>query len=168
MIARDIGTYGDQFLLRAGVAYSGIGANVPAEELYARTYADGQGKPLNGANRYVLHFAKEQIPEVDAFWSVTMYGPDFYLVPNSINRYSIGDLTKGLKYNADGSLDLYFQQTPPPGKESNWLPSPPGDFNLVLRMFEPKPRMLEKGYKLPPVKQIPGGSSTTLADVRFR
>lgn len=160
VIGRDIGAYGDQFLLRAYVAYSGIGANVPSEELYARTFVDSEGKQLNGENRYLLHFEKEQIPQVSAFWSLTMYGPDFYLVPNAIKRYTIGDLTKGLRYQADGSLDIYLQHTPPQGHESNWLPAPPGDFNLVIRMFQPKPRMLEKGYTLPPVRRVGTGTRT--------
>ncbi|USG66655.1 DUF1254 domain-containing protein [Brevibacillus ruminantium] len=150
-----LGRYGDQFLLRAYVAYSGIGANVPSEEKYARTFVDSTGVPLNGKNKYVLHFAKDQIPDVSAFWSVTMYGPDFYLVPNSIQRYSIGSLTKGLVYNPDGSLDLYIQSTPPPKGESNWLPAPSGPFNLVLRMFEPRPKSLSEPYRIPPVRKLP-------------
>ena len=52
---------------------------------------DSDGKKLNGANKYVLHFAKDQIPPVDAFWSLTMYDKDSYLVDNPINRYALGD-----------------------------------------------------------------------------
>ncbi|TXK86134.1 DUF1254 domain-containing protein [Paenibacillus sp. N3.4] len=155
LIGYGIGTYGNQFLLRAIVAYSGLGANIPEEELYARTFVDGSGQPLNGANPYVLHFNKNQIPQVYGFWALTLYGPDFYLIPNLIKRYAIGNLTKGLTYNQDGSLDLYIQQKPPaPGKESNWLPAPAGDFNLVLRMFAPKPTMLKERYEVPPVIQM--------------
>jgi hypothetical protein len=159
VVGYGIGTYGDKFLLRAIVAYSGLGANVQEEELYARAFVDEKGKPLNGANQYVLHFNKNQIPDVYGFWSITMYGPDFYLVPNPIKRYTIGNLTKGLKYNTDGSLDLYLQQTPPKGREPNWLPAPTGDFNLVLRMFAPKPTMLGGRYKVPPVVGIDQGGA---------
>lgn len=151
IIGYDTGTYGDQFLLRAVVAYSGLGANVPTEELYARTFMDGAGRQLNGKSSYVLHFNKEQLPNVYGFWSLTMYGADLYLVPNPIHRYSIGDLTKGLVYNKDGSLDIYIGQKAPQGKQSNWLPSPAGRFNLVLRMFAPKPSMLSVAYQVPPV-----------------
>jgi hypothetical protein len=153
-IGDDIGTYGTQFLLRAVVAYSGLGANVPEEELYARTFADQNGEKLHGTKRYVLHFNKNDLPQVTGFWSLTLYGPDFYLIDNAIDRYSIGDLTKGLVYNADGSLDIYIQPSAPEGKESNWLPTPPGEFNLVLRMFAPKPSMLDGGYEVPPVARI--------------
>lgn len=148
-----IGTYGNRFLERAYIAYSILGANVPSEEIYSRTFVDADNNPLSGANKYILHFSANQIPKVDAFWSVTMYGDDFFLIPNSINRYSIGSLTKGLRYNTDGSLDLYIQETLPKGKESNWLPSPKGSFNLMMRMFEPKPEAIEGRYQIPPVRK---------------
>ncbi|WP_136604317.1 DUF1254 domain-containing protein [Paenibacillus dokdonensis] len=151
VVGYDVGMYGDHFLVRALVAYSGLAANVPSEELYARTFEDGKGKPLNGSHEYMLHFDKDQLPAADGLWSLTMYGADFYLVPNPIQRYAIGDLTKELQYNPDGSLDIYIQRAPPQGKQSNWLPAPDGNFNLVLRVFAPKPEMLEKRYQVPPV-----------------
>jgi len=56
---------------------------------------------------------------------------------NPINRYAIGDRTPGLKYNADGSLDIYIQyENPGKDKESNWLPAPADDkFSLLLRLL---------------------------------
>ncbi|WP_053783576.1 DUF1214 domain-containing protein [Paenibacillus xylanivorans] len=115
---------------------------------------DQNAEKLHGTQRYVLHFNKNDLPQVTGFWSLTLYGSDFYLIDNEIGRYSIGDLTKGLVYNADGSLDIYIQPSAPEGKESNWLPTPSGEFNLVLRMFAPKPSMLEGGYEVPPVARI--------------
>jgi len=46
-----------------------------------------------------------------AFWSVTAYDREGYFIANSINRYAIGDRDK-LKFNPDGSLDLYIQNCP--------------------------------------------------------
>ncbi len=106
IVVSGLGTYGNQFLQRAYIAYSGLGANVNEEASAPRTFTDDQGNPLNGKNKYILHFDKDQIPPVEAFWSVTMYGPDFYLVPNEMNRYAIAGHTQGLKYNDDGSLDI--------------------------------------------------------------
>jgi len=67
-----------------------------------------------------------------------MYGDDYQLVGNDINRYSIRKSTDGLKYNDDGSLDIYIQPTPPEGNESNWLPTPKeGIFRLNYRVYLP-------------------------------
>jgi hypothetical protein len=132
----------------------GLFSNVSAEAVYPYTNVDQTGKRLNGINKYVLRFDKGQMPPVNAFWSVTMYGADRFFVANPINRYAIGDRTQGLKYNPDGSLDIYIQHSAPKGKESNWLPAPQGDFNLMLRMYMPKPEVLNGTYKLPRVKRI--------------
>ena len=88
------------------------------------------------------------------FWSVTMYDKDFYLVPNDINRYAIADYTPGLKYNDDGSLDIYIQKCPPINHESNWLPAPQDDFNLVLRLYQPSAKILNGTYEVPGVKRV--------------
>ena len=57
-------------------------------------WVDGEGEPLTGERSYTIRF--EQPPPVDAFWSITMYDvPEFFLVANPIDRYSIGDRTPG-------------------------------------------------------------------------
>ena len=115
---------------------------------------------LDGANKYVVHFNKDEIPPTlkHGFWSFTMYGSDFQLVKNPINRFSIGDRTKGLTYNSDGSLDVYIQNQAPAGHESNWLPGPPsGLFRINYRIYLPtkeaqNPTTL--GKYLPPIKSV--------------
>ncbi|OMF54178.1 hypothetical protein BK139_19425 [Paenibacillus sp. FSL R5-0490] len=149
-----LGTYGDEFLKRAYVAYIELGANVDEEAAYARAFTDDQGKQLNGQYEYIMHFNKDQLPPVEAFWSVTMYGPDFYLVPNEMNRYAIADYTPGLEYNDDGSLDIYIQKDRPINHESNWLPAPEGEFNLVIRMYQPAAKVLNGTYEIPGVKRV--------------
>jgi hypothetical protein len=149
----DIGTYGYDYLTRAAVAEGGLGANLPEEAVYPKAQADSDGKPLSGASQYVIHFAAGKTPPVDAFWSLTLYNAStFMLVANQIDRYAIGDRTQGLKYNADGSLDIYIQHDPPLD-DSNWLPAPEGDFYLILRMYQPKPGVLNGTYQIPPVKK---------------
>ncbi|MGF9909732.1 DUF1254 domain-containing protein [Brevibacillus porteri] len=150
----EYGTYGVDYLKRAVVAHTAFGANIPNESVYQRTDVDHEGKKLSGANRYVIRFEKDKLPPVDAFWSLTMYGSDYYFVPNSINRYAIGDRTRELKYNDDGSLDIYLQKDPPAGKESNWLPTPEGEFNLMLRLYLPKQLVLEGDYEIPVVQKV--------------
>ncbi|MDD4345680.1 MAG: DUF1254 domain-containing protein [Desulfitobacteriaceae bacterium] len=154
MIYTGVGTYGDQFLKRAYVAFSGLGANVDEEATLPRTFKDEQGNQLNGEYKYILQFNKDQLPPVEAFWSVTMYDKDFFLVPNDINRYAIADYTPGLEYNDDGSLDIYIQKCPPINHESNWLPAPKDDFNLVLRLYQPTAKILNGTYEVPGVKRV--------------
>ncbi|MGE5605737.1 MAG: DUF1254 domain-containing protein [Bacteroidota bacterium] len=154
MIITGMGDYGDEFLKRALVAYMGLGANVDEEATCPRTFTDDQGNQLNGKYNYVLRFNKDQLPPVEAFWSVTMYDQDLYLVPNDIERYAIADYTPGLEYNDDGSLDIYIQKSPPVNHESNWLPAPEDDFNLLLRMYQPAAKVLNGTYEVPGVKRV--------------
>jgi hypothetical protein len=154
MIYTGIGAYGDQFLKRAFVAYMGLGANVDEEAICPRTFTDDQGNQLNGKYNYVLHFDKDQLPPVEAFWSVTMYDKDFHLVENDIKRYAIADYTPGIEYNDDGSLDIYIQNSQPTNHKSNWLPAPKDDFNLLLRLYQPSDKILNGTYEVPGVKRV--------------
>lgn len=124
------------------------------EDIYPRAFTDEKGKQLNGQNKYILHFEKDQLPPVEAFWSLTMYGSDFYLVPNEINRYAIAEYTPAHEYNEDGSLDIYIQKDQQKSNDSNWLPAPEGDFNLVLRMYQPTAKVLNGTYEIPGVKSV--------------
>ncbi|MBL0075856.1 MAG: DUF1254 domain-containing protein [Rhodocyclaceae bacterium] len=146
------GKWGQDFNLRAAIAYRSLGQNTAEEALYLNTRKDGQGDPLTGNKRYSLTFAKGSLPPVDAFWSVTMYDHTNFFVDNPINRYAIGNRTEGLKFNADGSLTLYFQKDPPTGDQvGNWLPAPDGDFRLSLRLYVPKDAVLNGEWKPPAV-----------------
>jgi hypothetical protein len=139
-----MGVYGIYYLKRAMVSMLGLGANQPEDAIYPMNLGDADGKPLVGENKYVLHFNKEELPPVEAFWSVTMYDSAGFQVANPINRFAIGDRDQ-LKYNADGSLDLYLQnESPGPDKESNWLPSPAkGTLGVTLRLYAPKAQVLD-------------------------
>lgn len=148
------GIYGSDYLFRAAVAQFGLGANVPQEASYPAAFTDSQGKNLTGANNYVIHF-KDGQPPVDGFWSVSMYNDKNLFINNPINRYAIGKYTEGLKNNTDGSLDIYVQNTSPgKDKESNWLPSPPGSFNMVLREYLPQPQILNGTWQLPAIERV--------------
>jgi hypothetical protein len=154
MLTYDLGSYGTKYLYRAAIALVGLGANLPADALYPLTRVDGEGKPLSGQNKYVMHFTKDQIPPVQAFWSLTLYNDKQFFVENPINRYAIGDRDK-LKFNPDGSLDLYIQhESPGKDKESNWLPAPKDSFNLIMRLYWPKKPVLDGTWAPPPVKRV--------------
>jgi hypothetical protein len=95
------------YLKRAIVTQFGLGANLPADAIYPINLADDTGKPLDGANRYVLHFESSAIPPVNAFWSVTLYDAEGYQAPNSLNRFAVSSWMP-FHHDPDGSLDLYF------------------------------------------------------------
>lgn len=151
----DIGNFGTNYLLRAGVAKFGLFANSAEEAVYPTTFKDSQGQNLTGMQNYVIHFDKGQTPPVRAFWSVTLYNNESHLADNPIDRYSIASHTPGLKYNDDESLDIYIQHdNPGTDKESNWLPSPSGDFSLSMRFYVPEEPILTGKYQLPPLQLV--------------
>jgi hypothetical protein len=150
-----IGTYGADYLSRAGVAYAGLGANTTEDAVYPTAITDADGKPFSSDNRYILHFNKDQVPPVHGFWSLTMYNEKQLFAANSIDRYAIGDRDK-LAFNPDGSLDLYIQrESPGTDKESNWLPAPAsGPFTMNLRLYWPKADVLDGSWAPVGVKQV--------------
>ena len=146
-----MGVYGNYYLKRAIVAQVGLGANLPEDAIYPLNLADDTGKPLDGGDAYVLHFDKDTMPPVDAFWSVTLYDDAGFQVANSLNRFAVSSWMP-FKYGSDGSLDLYIQNaTPSTDNEANWLPAPPkGAFNLTMRLYAPKSDALTGKWN-PPV-----------------
>jgi hypothetical protein len=151
------GVYGTDYFDRAVITYFGLGANRPEDAVYPASVATADGKPYDGANKYVMHFDKGKLPPVRGFWSLTMYNADFFFVENPLNRYTLSQRNK-LKFNRDGSIDLYLQAANPgPEKESNWLPAPQGKFNLMLRLYWPDetaPTILNGTWKPPAVQQV--------------
>ncbi|WP_165784534.1 DUF1254 domain-containing protein [Zhengella mangrovi] len=154
--AADIGNFGDNYPLRASVALGGLGALEPVEAMYFVKYQDESRAPLDGQSRYLLKVPASGIP-TDSFWSFTMYEATAdgkrFLVENPIGRYSIGNRTPGLVYNADGSLDIALQRQPPddPQLRANWLPTPAGAFQIALRTYVPRPDLRAGEATLPVV-----------------
>jgi hypothetical protein len=141
---------------RSMTTRAGIYANSPSEAIYYRAYVDVDSNPLDGAGQYTVTFPAGQLPQATAFWSVTMYGADQFLVANSIDRYSLGTQSN-LSVAADGSVTLYIQANAPAAAEQpNWLPSPAsGSFYVVLRIYGPE----NTAYIAPGlVKASPSGS----------
>lgn len=149
----NMGTYGTSYNRRAFVALGGLGCNLPEDAVYPTAFMDGDGKPLSGVNRYVLHFDKGKLPPANAFWSITMYDKEGFQVPNPIDRFAIGSHDK-LAFNGDGSLDIYIQaDSPGKDKESNWLPAPKRNFEPTMRLYSPRPEVLDLTWSPPPFKK---------------
>ena len=155
-----MGVYGNYYLKRAVVAQLGLGANLPEDAIYPLNLGDETGKPLDGANKYTIHFEKATLPPAEAFWSITLYDNEGFQVANALNRFAVSGWM-AFKYNADGSLDLYFQnESPGANKEANWLPAPKGAFNLCMRLYAPKSQALTGKWNPPPVTKVEGRSET--------
>jgi len=149
-----MGVYGNYYLKRAIVTEVGLGANLPEDAIYPMNLGDENGKPLDGANKYTLHFDKGAAPPANAFWSVTLYDSEGFQVANSLNRFNLASWMP-LKYNADGSIDLYFQnESPGADKEANWLPAPKGAFNLLMRLYAPRSEALTGKWNPPAVTRL--------------
>jgi hypothetical protein len=148
------GLYGANYLQRALITWFGLGANRPEDAIYPTSEGPRLVEKYNGANKYVLHFAKGQMPPVEGFWSVTMYNAQYFFVDNPLNRYNVSQRNK-FKTNADGSTDIYIQvDSPGKDKESNWLPAPKDDFVLMMRLYWPQekdPSILDGSWKIPEV-----------------
>jgi hypothetical protein len=150
----NLGTYGTDYRRRAIVALAGLGANLPEDAIYPSSPVDAEGQPYSGENAYVLRFEAGQLPPAEAFWSLTMYDHEGFQVGNPINRFALGS-HDALKYGADGSLELYLQhRSPGQDKASNWLPAPKGNFQIMLRLYSPKPVVMSNTWAPPAVKRV--------------
>ena len=137
-----LGKYGTDYTFRAMIDKVGLGAPLPEVAMYPLALLDHDRSPLTGTKRYVAHFpAKYARPPVRFFWSMTLYDNDGFFVDNPIGRYLVNDRS-GLKYNADGSLDVYIQPDAPANavQRRNWLPSPQPTaattgFRLIVRLY---------------------------------
>ncbi len=146
------GKPGNSILLRALMAEALPAVAVAEESVYWTTGKDKAGQRLTGRHDYVLHFPPGGLPPNDAFWSLTMTDAKKVLVANPMNRYSVGDRS-GLVPNANGSVDIYIQNTAPAGHETNWLPAPTGGFILWLRAYQPGKTVLDGTYQVPAVME---------------
>ncbi|MFE5672199.1 DUF1254 domain-containing protein [Agromyces sp. NPDC056523] len=140
---------------RARSARNGLWGNHGYEAVYGEVFVDADGRQLDGAHAYELRL--EEPPPADAFWSITMYSmPDFLLVANPIDRYSIGDRTPGLVRATDGSLVIRMQRERPDDEvaAANWLPTPAGEFRPMVRIYEPRASVLDGTYRMPAITRL--------------
>jgi hypothetical protein len=138
---------GGNYIKRDVAAMKGLYGNSVEEAWYGGYVGDGTKSSF-------IHFSKAELPPAKFFWSATLYTlPDRFLYANPLNRYSIGDRTKGLVYGEDGSLTVYVGNTTPgKEKESNWLPAPAAKYSLVARIYGPSEAAMTGKWQLPPLQ----------------
>src|SRR5262249_46973982 len=86
-----MGVYGNYYLKRAIITKVGLGANLPEDAIYPLNLGDETGKPLDGTNKYTIHFDKSTVPPAEAFWSITLYDMQGFQVPNPLNRFAVSN-----------------------------------------------------------------------------
>jgi hypothetical protein len=145
-----LGEFGTDYPSRAGAACAGLEPGPAADELPALLHTDSEGRPLTGRDKYVLRFGPGQLPPVHALWTLTTFDDRQALVDNPVERYSTGDWN-GLTLDPDGSLAIRIQHVRPAARSVNWLPAPPGPFNLLLRLCWPQEEVLDRRWAPPPV-----------------
>ncbi|MEO7122138.1 MAG: DUF1214 domain-containing protein [Lacisediminihabitans sp.] len=150
---RDAGHPGSGLLVRAALQKSLPVVNVFEEAAYWTATKDEAGERLSGAQTYGLHFAVDELPPNDAFWSLTATDHTGYIAANQAGPSSVGS-NAGLVKNADGSVDITLQSTRPVGAAPNWLATPSGGFKLMLRAYLPGPSVKDGEYKVPPVVEV--------------
>ncbi len=151
-----IGTYEDDNLLRSQIALGGLGALPRVEAMYLSARTDAAGAPLTGDKAYTLRLPYNM--PIGGFWSLTMYTQEsdgrLFFVGNTLSRFAVGDRSKHLRAERDGSTDIFIQSNRPEGERVvNWLPSPTGPFVLVFRAYLPKAELLDGSFRLPPVTE---------------
>lgn len=147
----------NNYLYRMTASVLGLLGNAAREAIYPTYYVDADGHKLDGANKYTIHFAKDRLPPVKAFWSMTMYEqPSSLLVANPINRYLVNSsMLSQFKRDAKGGITIYVQnKSPGKEKESNWLPAPNGPFSVVARLYWPDIKALDGTWELPPMLKV--------------
>ncbi|KCB42107.1 DUF1254 domain-containing protein [Bordetella hinzii] len=145
-----MGAYGSAYLKRAWMAWLQPGAELPEDVLTLRLVTDADGLPIDSGARYVLRFEADELPPGDAFWTLAAFDAQGQTVPNPYRRHSVGDRDP-LRYNPDGSLELYLQADPPAEADrANWLPLSGEAVNLLLRIYLPAAAALDGRWN-PPV-----------------
>ena len=151
------GEWQDRFMTRAIIALRSLGQNTVEESIYLNAMTDGTGQALDGRKEYRLRFAAGSLPPAQCFWSITAYTEEAFLVPNALNRCSIGSRDAGLHFDPDGSIAFHFSAQKPATPEAlaNWLPVPPsGPFRLSLRLYIPSSAAINGDWVPPGLEQI--------------
>lgn len=152
-----LGDFGQRYFIRGVVAQVGFGANRGEFAVYQNAERDSKRQRLSGDAVYSMTFAADDLPPVQAFWSVTIYGDDGFLRDNPVadrmemTRYALGS-NNGLVEDERGNVTLYFSAEPPGGVPlENWLPVPEGRFQATVRYYAPEESILSNRWRTPPI-----------------
>lgn len=150
----NIGYYGNNYMRRATIARFGLAANPMEDAVYISSTSDTNSESLTGSRSYRLHFKAGELPPADAFWSITAYGNQGFLIPNSLNRFGIRSKDP-IVFNEDGSLDVTVGPSCPPEYSfNNWIPTVDGPLDLSIRLYSPSRRYTDGDWVPPLIERL--------------
>ena len=147
-MGQNLNDVGDDRLLTARIAVAALFALRSEEVIYLVANADDEGKPLDAQHEYVI----KGTPMDARYWSITLYGEDYFLVPNEANRFSFNMMN--LHYEKDSSFVIKISAD---ADDGNWLPAgEKGNFYLALRLYHPQKDLVEniETVKLPVIQRV--------------
>jgi hypothetical protein len=117
---------------------------------------NAEGRPFDGSHRYEISFGTEDLPPVDAFWSITVYDEHQRLHANPIDRYVVNSRSfETLVPASDGTRTIVVQHADPgPERRPNWLPCPAEPFGLAIRTYLPRAAIRSGAWTAPAVRRI--------------
>lgn len=116
---------------------------------YLMPMADAQGQPLEAGKTYRLRVPKD-IP-VREFWALNIYDTATWaFIYNPLDRVGLSSYDRDeLKFNDDGSVDIYFGPKAPAGWEANWIPTQGKRPMPILRLYGAEEPFWNKTFKMP-------------------
>jgi hypothetical protein len=114
---------------------------------YGIAYLDGDKQPFDGSKTYQIKLPADA--PTAAFWAVTIYDTQTRsMLQTDQVAAGVDSLQEGLRYNRDGSIDIYFSPEAPPGYESNWIQTVPGkSWFTILRMYSPLETWIDQTWR---------------------
>ncbi len=149
----------DEFFQRASYFFEAVTyskamiSKIPnVGQAYLGAYEDKDGNWLDGGNDYTLHIPAN--PPAVNFWSLTVYDAATRCLIDNPQRNADLSSRKDLIKNTDGSVDLYFGPTAPPGKEANWVQTLPGKhWFAYMRFYGPTQEYFDKSWKMDDIQK---------------
>ncbi|WP_426671320.1 DUF1254 domain-containing protein [Mucilaginibacter sp. McL0603] len=142
------------FFAATGITPAMTVARVGIGSQYAAASVDLKGQALDGGKNYRIHLPPG-IPAKD-FWSLVVYDTQTRSMLQTDQQFpSTGSQKKGIKINADKSVDVYFGPKAPQGKKNNWVQTVPGKgWWVILRLYGPLQPWFDKTWKPGEIEEL--------------